>query len=325
MLKVYKLTASWRCPELHTQRGKCSTPPEHRRLLHGLPLVLHSFTYQSVLRRVCDRSPISLYSLFQNNFDSVAHRFPNGLADFCLYMAARSDLAATRPPHADAYVYGLSPAFWSHFTEAYWERRAFVLPKVLPVPLATPAEAFRWIVKASDRHGSGGGMLPFQLYIDQAKVLADIKNTSRTPRMAAPPVTPCYAERLTGALQPPVSPEATAARAASSPVTSDLGALLAPPRRCSSSSIIATISSYPRSFAIVQAVVASRCGWMPCGAFAPCRISSRAISSDRFITAQWMARCSSPYDIVKSASSDRAWNIVCTCARSSVRTASASA
>jgi hypothetical protein len=28
---------------------------------------------------------ISLYSLFQNHVDSVAYRFPNGLADFCLY------------------------------------------------------------------------------------------------------------------------------------------------------------------------------------------------------------------------------------------------
>ena len=28
---------------------------------------------------------ISLYSLYQNHLDSVACRFPNGLADFCLY------------------------------------------------------------------------------------------------------------------------------------------------------------------------------------------------------------------------------------------------
>jgi len=48
---------------------------------------------------------------------------------------------------------------------------------------------------------------------------------------------------------------------------------------------------------------------MPWRAFAPWRMSNRTISGDRFMTAKWMGRCSSPYDIVKSASSGRAWSI----------------
>ena len=66
------------------------------------------------------------------------------------------------------------------------------------------------------------------------------------------------------------------------------------PRFSSCAVISATISSYPRSSAIVRGLVASRLGQMPSRVSAPASSSSRVISTSRAMTAMWMARISKP-------------------------------
>ena len=66
------------------------------------------------------------------------------------------------------------------------------------------------------------------------------------------------------------------------------------PRFSSCATIIATISSYPRSSAMVRGLVASRLGQMPPRVSAPDSSSSRVISTSRCMTAMWRARISKP-------------------------------
>jgi hypothetical protein len=108
------------------------------------------------------------------------------------------------------------------------------------------------------------------------------------------------------------SPEAMAWNNASGAGAS-ANPLWAARRRCSSSLMIATISSYPRSVAMVSGLVASRCGYIPARAFAPWSISTLTISGDRFRTAS---------SIPPLASSGRTFSIARTCTRSPARTAS---
>ena len=70
--------------------------------------------------------------------------------------------------------------------------------------------------------------------------------------------------------------------------------VLRAPRVSSCATIIATISSYPRSSAMVSGPVASRLGQMPPRVSAPASSSSRVISTSRFMTAMWRARISKP-------------------------------
>jgi len=83
------------------------------------PLDLEGFKSRlmpsTILRRPHQRekgeTAISLYSLFQNHVDSVASRFPNRLADFCLYGQLMGAVAHSHERTSKRMTVNLAPDF----------------------------------------------------------------------------------------------------------------------------------------------------------------------------------------------------------------------
>lgn len=71
--------------------------------------------------------------------------------------------------------FALPGDFWQRFHEESWERRATVLARPFPAPLAEPAQTFAAIVDACDRWRAGERDDTLRFFIGETQLLADVE------------------------------------------------------------------------------------------------------------------------------------------------------
>ncbi|MGH7393242.1 MAG: hypothetical protein ACREM3_27865, partial [Candidatus Rokuibacteriota bacterium] len=98
----------------------------------------------------------------------------------------------------DRPAFGLSSRRWGEFYRRDWERRGLVLEQPLAAPLATPAEAFRCLLRASEAYRAGDRSVPLEFCIEHARLLADVAAHLPTDSDGSPAG---YAERMTRQLE----------------------------------------------------------------------------------------------------------------------------
>ena len=106
--------------------------------------------------------------------------------------------AELAPERSREGEFGLSPDFWTHFHQQYWETHGVVLRQALARPLVTAAEAFEGLVSAGERYRAGRRASPISFCIEHAVVQANVGLHLPAPTddsLAA------YAERVTQQIQ----------------------------------------------------------------------------------------------------------------------------